>query len=270
MINLLLAAALAVICAKDCPLAGRTKLEEPRVDYRINQASATTSPWIISNGAKILHAPAGKYFYNVSGRSVPVAVAESYVFRADAIVETKPEDLAEAEKMKAFLAALPTSNLPPVSDFAVVDDGSAQMAEIMNLLVRRNLLFRPSKQADPSRLTVQIGAKDFPKAAAANPSDFAVLVRHKLTDEKRSLRVFGSENVIARFESDGKKGRLHVLSYGQRPVEGVRIRVRGKFQNADISAFGITSAKVAELSQDGDFTEFSIMEIRPYVAVDLH
>ena len=40
-------------------------------------------------------------------------------------------------------AQLPASDLPDVADFAVVDDGSAETGEVMNLLARRNLLFQP-------------------------------------------------------------------------------------------------------------------------------
>ncbi len=270
MIALLFAVALPIICVKDCALEGRKKLEEPKVENRINESSATRSPWIISNGAKILRDPTGKYFYTVSGRSSVVAVAESFVFRADALVQASTADAADAQKMKAFIEALPSLTLPPVVDLVLIDDGSAQTAEVMNLLVRRNLLFRPDQHAETTKLTVQIGTKEFPKASAANPSDFAVLVRHKLTDEKRSLRVYGSENVIARLESDGKTARLHILNYGQRAVEGIRFRVRGKFKNGNLQVFGAPAAKLADMLLDGDSTEFTITEMRQYAVVDLN
>ena len=118
--------------------------------------------------------------------------------------------------------------------------------------------------------TISPVVKRIPKAAAANPSDFAVTVRHKLTDEKRSLRVYGSENVIARLESDGKSARLHVLNYGQRQVEGIRLRVKGNFKKAALQAFGEPNAKVEEIVEDGGFTEFSILQIRNYAVVDLN
>ena len=97
----------------------------------------------------------------------------------------------------------------------------------------------------------------------------ALPICKKLTDEKRSLRVYGSENVIARLDSDGNTARLHVLNYGQRPVEGIRIRVRGVYKNAAMQAFGIPNAKVEEMLVDGDSTEFSITELRQYAVVDL-
>ena len=43
MITLFLAAALPIVCAKDCATEGRKKLDEPKVDYRINQASAQST-----------------------------------------------------------------------------------------------------------------------------------------------------------------------------------------------------------------------------------
>ena len=270
MIAFLVAAALPTICLQDCALEGRRKLDEPKVESRMNEASATRSPWIISNGAKILRDPAGKYFYPESGRSAAIAVAESFVFHADSLVQANADGAADAQKMKTFLAALPIANLPPVVDLVVIDDGSSQTSEVMNLLVRRNLLFRPVQKAEKAKLVVRIGSPDFPKAAAANPSDFAVLVRRKLTDEKRSLRVYGSENVIARLESDGRTARLHVLNYGHRPVEGIRFRVSGKYKNANLNAFGIPGAQVQEMMVDGDSTEFTLLELRQYAVVDLH
>ncbi len=270
MIAFLVAAVLPIICLKDCELDGRKKLDEPKVESRMNEASATRSPWIISNGAKILRDPAGKYFYPVSGRAAAVAVAESFVFHADSLVQASEDGAADAEKMKTFLGGLPVANLPPVVDLVVIDDGSAQTSEVMNLLIRRNLLFRPVQKAEKAKLVVQIGSSDFPKAAAANPSDFAILVRRKLTDEKRSLRVYGSENVIARLESDGRTARLHILNYGQRPVEGIRFRVSGKYKNASLNAFGVPGAEVQEMMVDGDATEFTVLELRQYAVVDLH
>ena len=140
----------------------------------------------------------------------------------------------------------------------------------MNLLIRRNLLFRTGKHGEKSPLVVELGTKDFPKAAAANPSDFAVTVRQKLTDEKRAVRVYGSENVITRFESDGKVARVHVLNYGTRGVEGIRIRVRGVFKNAATNVFAMPGAKVEELMTEGGFTEFTLMEMKQYAVVDLN
>ena len=117
---------------------------------------------------------------------------------------------------------------------------------------------------------MEIGTKDFPKETAANPSDFAVIVRHKLTDEKRALRVYGSENVIARLESDGKSARVHILNYGTRGVEGIRLRIRGSFKSAATNVFGLENAKVEELMSEGGFTEFTLMEMKQYAVIDLN
>ena len=270
MISFFLAAILPIVCSKDCALEGRKKLDEPKVDYRINQASATRSPWIISNGWRIAREPHSKYYSDVPARAATIAVAESFAFHSDAVVRASDGDTAEAGKMLDFIKALPAVILPTVADFVVVDDGSAQTGEVMNLLIRRNLLFRVGKHGENSPLVVEIGTKDFPKAAAANPSDFAVIVRHKLTDEKRGLRVYGSENVITRLESDGKSARVHVLNYGARGVEGIRIRVRGSFKNASTNVFAMPGAKVEELMSGGGYTEFTLMEMKQYAVVDLH
>ena len=60
-------------------------------------------------------------------------------------------------------------------------------AEALNLLVRRNLLFKivpaPSAQY---RVNVKLGTPEFPAEQAADPSAFALKVRRQLTDEQRT------------------------------------------------------------------------------------
>ncbi len=82
---------------------------------------------------------------------------------------------------------------------AVVDDGSAVTGEVMNLLTRRNLPFRAVRAPSPDyRINIAIGTPEYPQADAANPSTFALKIRRQLTDDQRTLRVFGSEVVICR------------------------------------------------------------------------
>ena len=76
-------------------------------------------------------------------------------------------------------------DLPAVSDIRFIDDGSPQSGELMNLLIRRNLLFRIAKPGESgSGPVVRLGSKEYPKAEAANPSLLAEKVRANLTDEK--------------------------------------------------------------------------------------
>src|SRR5881409_1488654 len=99
----------------------------------------------------------------------------------------------------------------------------------------RNLLFRIVTAPDPRLdLHVSIGAPEYPRAAASNPSEFVAMIRQKLTDSKRLLRIYGSEVVIGRLTGDGSRARLHLLNYGGRKVEGVRVRVLGVYKNVQI------------------------------------
>ena len=170
----------------------------------------------------------------------------------------------------AFLDTLPKEDLPPIADFGVVDDGSPITGEVLNLLARRNLLFHVEKgPAAQYRVNVVIGTSEYPREEAADPSAFAQKIRAQLTDEQRSLRIYGSEVVIARLTGDGKRARLHVINYGGRDIEGLRVRVKGAYSSGEAYAAG--SGKVALLDQvvaDGAI-EFSLPKIGTYAVVDL-
>ncbi len=155
------------------------------------------------------------------------------VVKIDATQKSTPGDLPALGAMMAFLSKLPAANLPDVADIGVIDDGSPLTSEVINLLSRRNLMFRVVKApASDLKVNIKLGTKEFPEAEAANPSAFALKVRRQLTDDERSLRLYGSEVVIARFTADGKKARLHLLNYGGRPSDGLRIRLRGMWKES--------------------------------------
>jgi Carbohydrate family 9 binding domain-like len=105
-------------------------------------------------------------------------------------------------------------------------------------------------------LTVKPTAAD-----AGNPSEFAARVREKLTDDKRLVRIYGSYNVLARLEGDGKRARLHLLNYGRQPAREVRVRVLGKWVSA--------SPREKDVEPTGDAIEFTVPDFETYVAVDL-
>ena len=81
-------------------------------------------------------------------------------------------------------------------------------ARCMNLLARRNLLFQivqaPVGAVPHQHRDRQSAA--YPLAEAADPSAFAQKIRRELTDEQRTLRVYGSEVVIGRLTGDGRAG----------------------------------------------------------------
>ena len=172
--------------------------------------------------------------------------------------------------MLAFLSSVPDSSLPPAADIAVVDDGSPPVGEILNLMARRNLLFEvaPRRPRDVA-LNVRLGSKAFPKNEAQNPEAFALSVRRRLTDEKRSLRLYGSEVVLARLTRDAGHARLHLLNYGGRTIDGLRVRLLGSWVPGEAAAFGETRLAVEDLVAADGATEFSLGTIGPYAVVDL-
>lgn len=264
------AAGFSVIPMPDAELASREALPVPGVTARAGLASPTRSPWIVANGWRITRAPGAKYVYKLPAGKAALAAAEAFAYGADAVLEIDPADLASVGAMMTFLEGLPAGDLPPTADLAVVDDGSAVTGEVMNLLARRNLLFQivqaPSKKF---RINISIGSPEYPREEAVDPSAFALKVRSQLTDEQRTLRVYGSEVVIARLTSDAGRVRLHLLNYGGRDIEGLRIRVRGTYRSGDAYVAGAGRVTLQDQVVADGATEFSIPRIATYAVIDL-
>jgi len=140
----------------------------------------------------------------------------------------------------------------------------------MNLLSRRNLLYKPVREPDRSMdLNVKLGTDQFPTEAARNPSDFAARVREKLSDEKRLLRIYGSSVVIGYLTGEGDNARLFLLNYLSRPVVGLQVRVRGNYSVAKTHVPGRPNAIVKDqLTRDGG-TEFTMPDFQRFAVVDL-
>ena len=188
----------------------------------------------------------------------------------DAILRIDPADVKPAADMLTFLATVPPLDLPAIADIGVVDDGSDVTGEVMNLLSRRNLLYRIVPSPSPQLpLNVVIGSPAYSKEEASDPSAFALKVRRDLTDERRSLRLFGSEVVIARLTGDAQRVRLHVINYGGRDVEGLRVRVRGVFRTGDALVAGLGHAALQDQTTSDGATEFSLPRLTTYAVVDL-
>ncbi len=124
----------------------REKLPAPGIQGQGTLASATRTPWVFANGWRFVRKPGGRYAYETPPGRAALAAAEAFAYGADAVLEIKPEDLGELGRMLAFLREVPAADLPAVADIDLVDDGSPVASEVMNLLARRNLLFRV---ADP-------------------------------------------------------------------------------------------------------------------------
>jgi len=249
---------------------GRIRLKPPGIVARGDWASATRRPWIDANLWRYQRQPQARYLETAPSGLAALAAAEAFAHGADLVLEIDPGDLDSFGQALALFRSLPQTSLPGVADLRVVDDGSFATGELMNLLVRRNLLFQPVPRAAPGLpLVVELGSKAYPKSAAANPDTLALKIRAELGDERRSLRLYGSEVVLARLVGDAERLRLHLLNYGGREVEGLRVRIRGSWNpgSAHVLRHG-SPALEALLVQEG-FTEFSLPVLGPYAVVDL-
>jgi hypothetical protein len=204
--------------------------------------------------------PAGK---------APLAAAEAFAYGVDAVLAIDPADLESFGRMLAFLASVPDRTLPPASDIAVVDDGSPPIAEILNLMARRNLLFEVTRKEAPDvTLNVRLGSKEFPRTEARNPEAFALSVRRRLTDERRSLRLYGSEVVLARLVRDEGQARLHLLNYGGRMIDGLRVRLLGRWVPEGVAASSAGPDGRRAARRRGR-PKFSLGLLGPYAVIDL-
>jgi hypothetical protein len=263
-------AGFAVTPMTDEDVAGREMLAAPGIAPRSGVASPTRAPWVVANGWRFRRNPSGKYVYELPAGKGALAAAEAFTYGVDAVLKIDPADGPETGRMMTFLAQLPASALPSVADLAVVDDGSPITGEVMNLLTRRNLLYDIVKS--PSRkfaINVKVGSKDYPEDEAADPSTFALKIRRQLTDEKRTLRVFGSEVVISRLTGNADRVRLQLLNYGAREIEGLRIRLLGRWEGDQAHVAGSEPVALRDHVMTKTTTEFSLPTLRSYAVVDL-
>lgn len=250
--------------------AERGLLPSPGVTARPGVASPTRAPWIVANGWRFTRQPAGKYRYDLPAGRAALAAAEAFAYGADALLKIDPADAASLGAMLTALEALPAADLPGIADLAVVDDGSPITGEVMNLLGRRNLLYQvvtaPSTRL---RLNIVMGSREYPVADAADPSGFALKIRRQLTDEQRALRIYGSEVVIGRLTGDAGRIRLHLINYGGREIQGLRVRVRGAYGAGHAYGHGTGRAPLQDHVVADGATEFSLARLGTYAVIDL-
>jgi hypothetical protein len=237
--------------------------EAPRVEMRMNVASATTAPWIVANGWHFLRAPGKTWCYKPPAGGAALAAAEAFAYGVTAEVTPVEADRAELAKIQEFLRKIDRPKLPPVANVGLIDDGSDLTGEVLNLMSRRNILYRIVKQPDP-KLPLNLTPKD-----EADPYLYASEVRRKIGDEKRLLRLYGTEVVIGYLTGDGKRMRLHLLNYARRPVLGLRVRVLGNWRKATLSVFGQEKSEPGEFTHLDGGTEFSVPQMDAYAVADL-
>jgi len=276
--------------------AARDALTTPGITARAGLGSPTRVPWVTANGWQYRRKPAGKFAYDVPAGRGAIAAAEAFVYGGDAVLKIDPADLPEVGRMLAFLSKVPAAaaGMSDVADLAVVDDGSPLVGEVMNLLERRNLMFQIVKKPTPRfPINIALGTKPYPQADAADPSAFALKIRHQLTDARRALRIYGSEVVVARLISNGRRARLQLVNYSGRELQGLRIRVRGTYRVSQAfiasaapaataaardaapsappaaPAAPPTPGTVTDVVTVGGATEFSVSAMGTYAAIDL-
>jgi hypothetical protein len=240
-------------------------------------ARATNVPWIDSNGWRFQRGLQKARYAKLPAGSALLAAAEAFIFNVDAILNPDPADVEELGRMLAFLKANDQPPMPAMANIGVVDDRSGPIGEALNMLTRRNLLYRVVAAPDPAlNLTVQLGTPDFPREAAKNPVDFAARVRAKLGDDNRLVRLYGTDTVIARLTGNGKRVRLYLLAFERnrrRQVEdpqAVRIRLLGRYQPTKLAAFDLPSAAaVTDLRHAGNTTEFWVPSFNTVAMIDL-
>jgi hypothetical protein len=260
------------ITAEAADLESAEKLPAPTVNYRVQEASATAAPWLVANGWKFLRRPAGRYYYDVAGKQSALAAAEAFCYGTAAIIRTDAAGLQPLAGMLRFLAGIAGEPEPPVADIGYIDDGSPASGEVMNLLVRDNLLFRLVAAPERSlKLNVKLGTREYPLADAKNPTVVAHAVRFNLTDDKRSVRIYGSPVVVARLTGSGGRLRVHLLNYAgaSRKVDGIRVRVLGEYPKHRLWLADGAGVELVDFSVDGGATEFTLPELPTYAVVDL-
>jgi len=250
---------------------GREKLLVPGITRRANVASPTSRPWIDANGWRFIRNSAGKFYYELPKGKGALAAAEAFVYRVDAVLKIDQDDLEDVGKMLAFQRSLPEDKFPAVADIALIDDRSTLTGEVMNLLSRRNLLFKIVDKPSPQYpINIKIGSKEYPESDAADPSAFAQKIRRLLTDEKRTLRIYGNEVVICRLTGDKSRLRLHLLNYSGREIDGMRVRLRGNYPGIQVRSFDYNLIPPEEILVADGATEFTIPKLGAYALVELN
>jgi hypothetical protein len=255
------------------PPAGYTPVPAPTIDMRMSEASATTVPWIDANGWRFLRGTKKALYEKVPADRSGHAAAEAWAYGVDALVEAADEGRAAFETMVAFLKTTGSATPGPTrANVAIIDTGSEAIAEVLNLLARRNILYRVVRAPDPSAaLNIRLGSREWPEKLAEDPNDFAARVRQRITDDKRLVRLFGngSYNVLVHLTGDRTRSRLHLLNYGRRPARDLRVRVLGAF--SEVRLLDSTDAKLTATDQlvANGATEFTVPSLAVYAICDL-
>jgi hypothetical protein len=256
-------------------LDNTVKLPAPGITFHMSEASASRVPWVNSNGWRFMRQPNARFSYDVKCDAAPLAAAEAFCYNAVALIQTDQSGLAPLGEMLKFLRTLGPNDGSPVADIGFIDDGSPISAEVMNLLVRDNLMFKIVHAPDPDlKLTVRLGSKEYPLQEAKNPDLMEHKIRANLTDARRLIRIYGTSVVVARVT--GKPGsdlQIHLLNYGSPDgtrVGAFRVRVLGRYSKAQLHSFGSPNGQLTDYTPEQAATEFTVPDLKTYAVVDLH
>jgi hypothetical protein len=253
----------------------------PGIQFRPSQAQATLAPWVTSNGWRFQRGVTKANYARLPAGSAALAAAEAFTYGVEAILNPEPADVEDLGRMLRFLQAHEQPALPVMANIAVVDDRSPEISEFLNLLTRRNLLYRVMSAPDRTLVTVQLGTDAFPRESAKNPSDLAARVREKVGDDNRLVRVYGTNTAIVHLTGTRERARLFVLAYGgnrrrpardqQRDQQNVRLRVLGRYTPASFAAFGAAAdAALIDVENPGNTTEFSLPPFSTFALINLN
>ncbi|MBV8819265.1 MAG: hypothetical protein JO022_12965 [Acidobacteriaceae bacterium] len=246
------------------------KLVAPGVQYRENEATSSRSPWLDANGWRFVRNPKNRFLYEVKGREAELAVVETFAYSADTVMRTDAAGMAAYGQITAFLKNVPAADLPIRANIGVVEDGSAEAGELMNLLARHNLLYRVVNAPDAHLdVNVKIGTNDYPNKEAADASLMSHKVRSQLGDERRLMRIYGSEVVVGRLLGDQGRARIHLINYSKNSIEGLRVRVKGSYARNQLYMSGAPAAKLEDYEVVEGSTEFTIATMNRYAVIDL-
>lgn len=236
-----------------------TKLPAPGVRYRMNMAMATSAPWIDSNIWRYIRNSKANYLSDVREKNVALAMVEAFALAVPVQLQTTPAQQKDFDETLAFLKQIPDGPTTPYTDFTLRDDASFPAGEVLNLLSRRNIQYR----IDPQSTNI-LGAK------MPSPYEHVQQLREKLGDDKRIFRLFGSELTLAYLTRDGKRIRLHLINYGSRPVEHLRLRIQGVFNESQIKThiYRTTAARLQEFTHEAGYTEFTLTALPLYAVLD--
>lgn len=256
---------------------GFVDVPAPGIRFIPNDSQATTAPWIDSNGWRFQRGIRKARYATLPDGSAPLAAAEAFAFDVEAILNPSAADVEALGTMLTFLRSQSQPALPAFANIGIQDDGSAEMGEVLNLLTRRNLLYRVVSGNDRSlNLIVRLGTADFPQTLARNPHEFAARVRAKLGDDKRLVRVYGTSSVVAHLTGDSRRARLYLLSYSGssrmqgRNLQPVRVRLLGRYEPTHVAVDnGPADAQLSDVDHPGNATEFSLPPFATLAIVDL-